>query len=197
MATLSFHALPWKRSSVVQLGRKDDGMYQCTRTAQKGSQTAPEENSCFIWRSCLLGIFITFIKKYQFSISLHNFYSFGFHKNSNKLILLLNGKDIRDSETWGDRKKKGQHRRKGLDESMSEQSFPWKIIENKAFFLNRHKKQYINQEHKSPVLWFFFWYCLIFLYLFLPLLKNSQKLQRHAACVLNQDFSADVWQHKN
>lgn len=45
-------------------------------------------------------------KKYQFSISLHNFYSFGFHKNSNKLILLLNGKDIRDSETWGIERRK-------------------------------------------------------------------------------------------
>lgn len=32
---------------------------------------------------------------------LHNFYSFGFHKNSNKLILLLNGKDIRKIQRLG------------------------------------------------------------------------------------------------
>lgn len=50
---------------------------------------------------------MTFIKSITLAYHLHNFYSFGFHKNSNKLILLLNGKDIRKIQRLGgDRKEK-------------------------------------------------------------------------------------------
>lgn len=75
---------------------------------RRGIQQALAEKSPFMWRPCLLGIFIAFMQKYQFSVSPRIFYSLNFQENSNKLILLLNGNDIRkhSSETWGDRKEK-------------------------------------------------------------------------------------------
>lgn len=72
MATISFHALPWKKTVLCNLAKKTT----CSTAhiqPRTGVKRAPEENSCFIWRSCLLGVFITFIKNISLAYHLHNF----------------------------------------------------------------------------------------------------------------------------
>lgn len=63
-------------------------------------------------------------KNISLAYHLHNSYSFGFHKNSNKLILLLNGKDIRKIQRLG-----GIERRK--ERSAQKKRLRWKYVKAK------------------------------------------------------------------